>query len=794
MFVVPTVDCIVLKHDLSLVFVAVAICAIGSFFAIKLLQHAYRSTGLMRWVWVCVSGVITGLGIWTTHFVAMLAYMPGIQSGRSIGLTIMSLVVAIGLTIASFAVALTPGLKGARWLGGALTGCGVAVMHHTGMAAYEMTGHVMWNLPWIVLTISLGALFGSMALSVGLYRRTYGCIAMGALLLTLSISALHFTAMTGTTPGFEKAEAVSTYLIPSSWLVVLITIAYFIILLLTFTGIAIDICERRKAKRELDRLNSLGYAAFEGLLVCEDNIISIVNASLATLIGCDPEHLEDSDISHILPDPMALHWLKEKPNSPLETLLQPYGNAEPIIVEVNARPVVYAQRLQMVVAVRDLRDRKKAEQHIYYLAHHDSLTGLANRNAFDHALENNLQAHRPGNRCSGKYMALLYLDLDRFKEVNDLFGHAAGDKLLQAVARSAQQVLRQGQVMARLGGDEFAIIAPGLSDPQQAARIAEAVLKAFQDENQRSPVSSTLISTSIGIAIFPSDANDCTSLMRSADVALYRAKADGRGVYRFFADIAGERIYDRKRIESELRSALVKQEFSLLYQPLVLACNREIIGFEVSLCWYNREGSFTPSNSIIPTAEVCGLTLEITEWVITAACVEATRWEGPLSIVVNISASQLANPMFVKTIQNVLARTGLIPKRLEFGITEVGILRDPVRTLEALSQLKGLGVQLALDDFGLEQSSFSSIRYFPFDKIKINGDLTRAVVFDKQAAAIVRAIVGLGNSLELTVLAKGVDTEEVMNFLIAESCEQAQGNLFGGPEAVLPKYISRAVI
>ncbi|TFW32254.1 bifunctional diguanylate cyclase/phosphodiesterase [Massilia horti] len=783
-----TYDCIVFEHDLRLVILAAVICTISSFTAINLLHHVGRSRGTIRSVWLCVAGTATGFGIWATHFIAMLAYSPGIQSGYNVALTFVSLIAAILLTILSFAVASAPALKFGRWFGGALVGGGIAVMHYTGMAAFEIPGRIVWNPPLVAASIALGALFGALALPIGLRSRTNRSLASGALLLTIAICSHHFTAMAAAALILDPSITVSPNAIPRDWLAIMVTIACFGIFLLTFAGFALDVRERRLAKREMERLNSLADAAFEGLLVVENDVITTANASLAALAGCSAEELVGSDLSQILPDKMARHWLEEKSRIAFETTLHPVNGGEPISVEATSRPVVYAQRLQRIVAIRDLRDRKQAERDIHYLAHHDTLTGLANRNTFNQELEQLLQAHEPGGALRGKHLAVLCLDLDRFKEVNDLFGHAAGDDLLRTVARRAQQALRRGQLMARLGGDEFAIIAPGLSEPGQAERIAQDLSQAFEDENRHASTSSAMISTSIGIAVFPQDANDSTSLMSCADTALYRAKAEGRGTYRFFEAAMGEQMRDRRRLEHELRFAIAKQELSLVYQPQARTNSREIVGFEALVRWHHEERGPVPPSVFIPIAEEYGLILQIGEWVLRQACKEAARWERPLSVAVNVSTAQLHSPNFVRITREILMQTGLPPSRLELEITETALIRDPGRALIALRQLKELGVRIAMDDFGTGYSSLTNLLAFPFDKIKIDGSFIKSVHVNRHAATIVRAVLGLGHGLELPVLAEGVETEEELAFLCAESCQEAQGYLLGKPQAI-EKYL-----
>ncbi|TIU93678.1 MAG: EAL domain-containing protein, partial [Mesorhizobium sp.] len=447
-----------------------------------------------------------------------------------------------------------------------------------------------------------------------------------------------------------------------------------------------------------------------------------------------------------------------------------------IPVELIARSIDYCGKPHDVVAVRDMRERKKAEEEILRLAHFDPLTGLANRRSFTSRLEAEIAT------ASGKggQLALMLLDLDRFKEVNDLFGHAAGDAALQRVAQCASGVLRHGQMLARLGGDEFAIIAPNLPDPQAAGRIAEAVLSKLRQESQLSP-GGELVSASIGIALYPLDADEQAALVSHADTALYRAKAEGKDTYRYFEASMGAETRDRRAMEHDLRQAVARGEFRLVYQPQKEISSGKMIGFEALIRWHHPERGNIPPSVFIPVAEDSGAIAQIGEWVLATACEEAVRWKNPLTIAVNVSAVQLHNPNFSRKVHEILLRSGLPAGRLELEVTETALIKDMPRALATLRQVKALGIRVAMDDFGTGYSSLSNLRAFPFDKIKIDGSFIKSVDRNGQVAAIVRAVLGLGRGLGLPVLAEGVETLDELRFLDAEDCEIGQGYYLGRP-------------
>jgi diguanylate cyclase (GGDEF)-like protein/PAS domain S-box-containing protein len=768
-------NCIALAHDLRLVGLAAFVCVLASFTAVNLLRYARKSTGRMRGVWLAVSAISTGFGIWATHFIAMLAFTPGIPSGYNITLTILSLVVAILLTGAGLAISLIPNWRHGPWIGGTIVAGGIAAMHYTGMAAFEIAGIVLWDPVLVVTSIVLGAAIGAVALPVSLHGNQEKWKIGGALLLTLAICSHHFTAMGAVAiipyPTIEVPQSA----LPAGWLAVGVAIASFGLIGLALAAVVLDIRDHRRSELEIDRMRDLADASVEGLLVCDGEVIVSVNTSFALLTGLSTAHLAGAPLKRCLPDPVARAKLLSQPNQAVETDLRHLdGSLTP--VELILRPIVFAGRPHHVVAVRDLKARKNAEQHIYFLAHHDALTSLPNRSNFNARIDQAIAALTPGNS-----LAVLCLDLDRFKEVNDLFGHAAGDKVLQTVASRVSAVLGERQVMARLGGDEFAVLMPDAANPAAASRLAEAVLEALRATGDASEAH---IATSIGIALCPDDATDRQSLLTHADTALYRAKTEGRNTYRFFEAKMGAEVRERRMLEHDLRVAIARDELRLAYQPQTEIRSGTITGFEALLRWKHPiRGEISPV-VFIPVAEETGAILQIGDWVLRTACREAAGWTQPLQIAVNVSAVQLYNASFVQELHQILLETGLPPSRLEIEITETALVRDFNRALTTLRQIKAFGIRIAMDDFGTGYSSLSNLRAFPFDRIKIDGSFIKSVNSNDQAATIVRAVLGLGRGLGLPVLAEGVETDAELKFLQDECCDEVQGYLLGRPAAI----------
>jgi diguanylate cyclase (GGDEF)-like protein/PAS domain S-box-containing protein len=769
-------SCIAYVHDLKLVALAAVICVLASFAAINLLHHARKSNGRMRDVWIAVSAVSTGFGIWATHFVAMLAFSPGIPSGYHVILTILSLLAAIVLTGAGLAVSLAPNWRHGPSAGGAIVAGGIAAMHYTGMAAFEIQGIILWDSALVAASLVLGAAIGAVALPVGLHGKEQRWKISGAVLLTLAICSLHFTAMAAVSIIPDPTVPVSLLALPAEWLAVGVALASFAIIGLALAGAVLDIRDRRRAELEVDHMRDLANASVEGLLVCDGEAIVSANTSFAALTGLSVSSLVGAKLESRFPDKVARARLLSGSSLPVETGLRHLdGSLTP--VELILRPIVFAGRPHHVIAVRDLQARKEAEQHIHYLAHHDALTALPNRSHFNQRVDQEIAALAGGER-----LAVLCLDLDRFKEVNDLFGHAAGDTVLQTVAARVTAVLGERQMMARLGGDEFAVLLPGIASPAAASRVAESILEALRTTSDTPETNS--ISTSIGIALYPDDATDRQSLLTCADTALYRAKTEGRNTYRFFEATMGAEVRERRMLEHDLRLAIARGELRLVYQPQRDIQSQALTGFEALLRWkHPTRGEISPA-VFIPIAEETGAILEIGDWVMKTACREAATWTHPLTVAVNVSAVQLYNADFVKELHEILLESGLPPRRLEIEITETALVRDFNRALATLRQIKALGIGIAMDDFGTGYSSLSNLRAFPFDKIKIDGSFIKSVNSNEQAATIVRAVLGLGRGLGLPVLAEGVETEAELQFLRNEHCDQVQGYLLGRPAAI----------
>jgi diguanylate cyclase (GGDEF)-like protein len=427
-----------------------------------------------------------------------------------------------------------------------------------------------------------------------------------------------------------------------------------------------------------------------------------------------------------------------------------------------------------VATHEDITERFKAEEQIRYLARHDSLTGLPNRAAFRDEMERALES-----LGAADMLAVLCLDLDYFKNVNDTLGHLIGDKLLCAVTERLRERSAPGDTVARLGGDEFAILHPG-GGPGPAGALAQRLIAGI---NQPYEIDGhhVVVSASIGLALSPGDGATSELLMRNADMALYRAKSEGRSAFRFFEANMDAQLQARRLLELDLRKALERGEFELLYQPQINAATEVVTGCEALLRWRHPVRGLVSPADFIPLAEEIGLIVPIGDWVLRTACAEAASWPVPISIAVNLSPAQFKSRTLIDSVVSAVTQSNLDPSRLELEITESVLLHDNEATLAILHDLRNFGIRISMDDFGTGYSSLSYLRSFPFDKIKIDRSFINDLADQGGSSAIIKAVAGLGRGLGIVTTAEGVETREQLELIRAEGCTEVQGYLFSPP-------------
>lgn len=654
------ITCLFTEHNLWFVLLAAIMCVVGATITIRLYRLTSKAQGSARLGWAFLAAICAGSAIWTTHFIAMLGYQPGVPVTLDAGLTIASgLIAIIGCGIA-FLIAGTTSSRALQTLGGAVFGLTVAAMHFTGMFAYRVDGIVTWDMSYIIASIALSVAFASAALYVAPnWNGGWRCM-VPSLLLVAGIVSLHFTGMAAfmvePLAGIEPGASSPAFLA----MAVAVAIAGFLIL---GTGIATHLIEQRL--------------------------------------------------------------------------------------------------------------RESSEDQLRHMALHDPLTGLPNRTSFYARLDARLDGQRAEDT------AVAAIDLNRFKEINDGWGHAAGDHVLITLAERLRKFDGGRHFAARLGGDEFCLILK----TGNAAELQDLV-QALEAEFNAPVEYGTLEATtgaSIGVAVFPRDGEDRDSLVRNADLAMYKAKADPLTNICYYNAELGDAVRDRRQLANDLRTAIENDELALHYQVQTSIETGDIRGYEALLRWTHPVRGNIPPADFIPLAEANGLILPLGDWVLRRACLDAAAWPHDLKVAVNLSAIQLTHIALPQQIHQVLLETGLPPSRLEIELTETALIKDKTQSLHIMRQIKALGVSIALDDFGTGYSSLDTLRTFPFDKIKLDKSFTDELKTDQRSLAVVRAVLALAKSLGIPVLAEGIETAEQLELLRVEHCDEGQGYLLGRP-------------
>jgi diguanylate cyclase (GGDEF)-like protein/PAS domain S-box-containing protein len=553
-----------------------------------------------------------------------------------------------------------------------------------------------------------------------------------------------------------------------------------------------DITELRRAEMERDRNRTFLDTLFEHLPItvtvkdARDGRYVLVNRAAEALFAVPRGQMLGKRVHDVFPKAEADFFAardREVMQSPDRLLVvehavnTPHDGTHILTTKKLAIRGENGEPQYLLGLSEDITERKRAEDRVAYLAHHDPLTDLPNRAAFNEQLS----FARERALAADAAFAVLCLDIDRFKEVNDVFGHAAGDALLREVAKRLATAA-EGAFLARLGADEFALISSAGAQPASAAALARRVQSAVTGEldiegyRRRAELS-------IGVAIFPTDGADSATLLANAGAALERAKEEGRGAIHFFAAAMDLELRERRALQHDLQSAIARDELTLHYQPQARV-EGEIVGFEALARWQHPTRGSVPPGTFIPLAEESGLIVPISEWILRTACREAAAWPRPLQIAVNLSPVQFRHGDLAGLVHTVLLETGLSPDRLELEVTEGVLIDDFSRAVSILRRLKSLGVRIAMDDFGTAYSSLSYLQSFPFDKIKIDQAFISNVERNRQSAAIARAVIALARVLGLPVLAEGVETKEQLAFLAREGCDEVQGYLIGRPRPI----------
>ncbi len=665
------------SYNLWLVSLSVFIAVTAAYTSFSFASRITSTSGKVRLLWLGGGAVAMGAGIWSMHFIGMLAYRMSFSVHYDVRITVLSLLMAI--LVSGFALRMTslPRIGPASLLvAGTLMGLGIGAMHYTGMMAMKMPMSIRYDPFLVFLSILIAVSASTAALWVVSTLRSDGAIAdlpkkfLSALIMGAAISGMHYTGMAAARFPL-KMSGTSLQNSSDAWLAVTIGLASFMILAI-------------------------------GL------ILSLVDSHLATrtagLVG----------------------------------------------------------------------SLKAANEKLHYLALHDGLTRLPNRTLLEDRVDQAIRHARSGDGT----FSVFFLDVDRFKPINDSLGHSTGDKVLQQMASRLSATVGPEDTVARIGGDEFVIVFPEKKDPGKvheiARRIRDCVAESMEVDGQ-----SLSVTTSIGISLFPHDGTTFRTLLASADSAMYYAKSKGPGQIQFYSGEMNDSAALRIEMENDLRRGIEKEEFVLYYQPKVSLATGEVESVEALVRWKHPEKGILPPHYFIPRAEETGLIIPLGRWIMDRACREAVIWHQAgfprLRVAVNLSALQFINQDLVREILTALERSGLSPECLELEITESLLMQDPDAAMRTLSGIREKGVHVAIDDFGTGYSSFSYLKKFPLDRLKIDRSFITDICDNPNDAAIVRTIITLGHNLNLKVIAEGVESQAQLEMLKTMECDAYQG-------------------
>ncbi|POF34852.1 putative bifunctional diguanylate cyclase/phosphodiesterase [Roseibium marinum] len=656
-------SCIAFEHDPLFVILAVIILTVGAVLTMRLYTRVRRTQGNLKYMWLLLCGLIAGGTIWSTHFVAMIAYESPFILGYDPGMTAISLLVAVSGATAGLLISSVTRRSMLIEVGGLVFGASIAIMHFIGIEAMKVSGLLTLSMPYVVASVILSCVFGMLATSRVARPVTRYCKYGAVLSFILAVASLHFVAMAG-----------------------------------------VDLMPLRLDGSGKDLVSN-----------------QLVGIAIVFTMG---------------------------------------------VLMLSA----------MITYSIDSANAQDADNKLHHMAHHDPMTGLPNRGALDRHLEAILSSVTNDNAR----IVVMNCNLTRFKEVNEVLGYSGGDALLRHVAKCLSEHLEQDEYIARLSGDEFVIVGKPVYNRGYILDFCKRVQKlvslpmTWRDEDIR-------VGCSVGYALYPDHASCGVQLLEAAEQAMRRAKAEGGNTALCYDADQDQQTRDRSALAMDLRNALKNGEFELYYQLQNDVKTRAVTGTEVLLRWNHPKRGKVPPSEFIPIAEETGLILEIGAWVIRTACHEAAAWPAPVKIAVNIAQVQLSDSKFPRFVEHTLKRSGLDPARLELEITETGIIADTSKALQIIHQLKRLGVRIAMDDYGTGYSSLATLQAFPFDKIKIDREFVKDLGRNRQSDAIVKATIILAESLDIPVLAEGVETEEHLRLLAAQGCNEVQGFLFGQP-------------
>jgi diguanylate cyclase (GGDEF)-like protein len=785
-------SCLAFEHDYRLVVLAALVSIATTLTAFLMYSNIESAAHGRRLSWAVFTGVCAGAGIWTTHFVAMLAYQSSLPTYYHPVETLLSLLIAIVLAASGFALA-TRARLWSSIAGGLVIGAAIGTMHYVGMGALAIPGKLEWDPSLVTASLVLGPGLAVLAMLIFRLQKGLAGIVGAAAVMALSICTLHFTAMGAATVVPDPTILFVASGIDRNEMALAVVAVAVIVLILGAASVVVQNANDRW-EAQLRQQN----AHFESVLRYLPVGLSIFDRN-ERLVMCNPEYRELHNLPQDATQPglKFANFLRRKmecegdvcpmkaQHAKIHELLADHAfklasnNAFTDVVHLKDGRTLLKRvgRIEgggWVDVEEDVTALKKSDQRIEWLARHDALTGIANRYQFRHLLERQFECYDP--RLG---FALHWIDLDKFKEINDELGHPVGDALLKSVARRLASSLRIGDVVGRLGGDEFAVLQINVGDKATAEAFAERILQNIAQTHDALGHRFTA-GASIGIALAPQHGQDADALFSSADVALYHAKGAGRGVAVTYEPDAAA-IVTPNPLLKELPFALERDEFALHYQPIVNLKQKAASGFEALMRWKHPNRGMIPPGDFLPLAERVGLVCDIGRWILNRACADAAGWPEFMHVAVNLSSVQIENCDVSSMVKTALDQSGIDPSRLHVEISDSTFAQSMDEARDLLLKLEAMGVTITLDQFGARLSHLNYLKELPISRVKIDESLVHDVSVRRNGIGVLRSVAALARDRKIVSVAQGVETNSDLAIVHGAGFDEAQGFYFSVP-------------
>ncbi|WP_284646338.1 EAL domain-containing protein [Paenibacillus silviterrae] len=783
-------------YDMMLVLFSYAVAVIASYTVLDLVGRISTSKGYYRWLWILFGAVAMGLGVWSMHFVGMLAFSLNVSVPYDLAMVIYSVLAVIAASFWALSIVGQNVLKLRQLIGGGLLlATGISLMHYIGMAAMQIG--ITYNPLYVVLSVLIAVAASIIAFWLAFYfKQTIGpshiWMKLGSgLIMGAAVAGMHYVGMVA-----AHFHSTSTMISQDGMVLDQRLLAYLIaggtVLTLGLSLFGIYISNRLSRKDSEIEENEKWYKSlFENN---QDAILSIdanyriidYNAAVMELTGLPGDVFRNQTIEQVLPliapeeqqrtREMFLRSLEGEVQNYQTAIIHRYGHR----IELSVKNIPVIREGEVVgsyIIAKDITMEKEAKDKVQFLAFHDELTGMPNRRMFNQALSMEIES-------KAERFYVLVMDIDRFKMINDSLGHTYGDLFLKEMCARIEHCIRGYKVtLARMGGDEFTLLCDGKYEKHDIAHLAERVIDAIGIPC-RLKENDYYVTASIGIAEYPADGDDAEQLLKNADAAMYEVKKNGKNGYQFYDAALNTQLLEKIELEADLRQAISREQLFLFYQPQIRASDSRMIGIEALVRWRHPVRGVISPGVFIPIAEETGMIYELGTWVLKEACEQMKQWHnagGPLiPISVNLSSQQFHQPNLTTYIKEILDSTGLDPQYLELEITE-SMMMDAAVSTSILKELTDFGIRISLDDFGTGYSSLSYLKLLPINKLKIDRSFIRDITVNQNDKAIVATIISMAQHLKMDVIAEGIETKEQLDILMDNQCKEIQGYYYSRP-------------